>query len=86
MCKSGQRLDPNQAALLRVFGVKMARCQLKLLGCWAAAQEAYTPLVEEGEGGSEEEEGAELLDAPADFDDGLDFGAAPAISDADFDA
>lgn len=36
VCKQGQTLDPNQAAILRVFGIKMAVFKVKLLAAWTA--------------------------------------------------
>jgi hypothetical protein len=83
VCKAGQRLDPNQASLLRAFGIKQARCHLKLLGVWSSETEAYEELeVDDGEGSEDE-----ALDAPLDFDamEHMDFSKVPAISDADFD-
>lgn len=41
VCSKGQALDPNQAALLRVFGVKMATFRITPLAWWSS----------EGEGG-----------------------------------
>jgi mRNA turnover protein 4 len=35
VCRAGQTLDPNQAALLRVFGVKMATFRLTPLAWWS---------------------------------------------------
>lgn len=42
VCRKGQLLDPNQAALLRVFGVKMATFRITPLAWWSS----------EGEGGA----------------------------------
>ncbi|GLC45004.1 hypothetical protein PLESTB_001744600 [Pleodorina starrii] len=41
VCRTGQKLDANQAGILRVFDIKMAECKLKLLAVWRS----------EGEGG-----------------------------------
>ncbi|EFJ52804.1 hypothetical protein VOLCADRAFT_72439 [Volvox carteri f. nagariensis] len=43
VCRTGQKLDANQAGILRVFDIKMAECKLKLLAVWRSG---------EGEGGS----------------------------------
>jgi hypothetical protein len=34
VCKEGRILDANQAAILKVFGIKMAVLRLKLLASW----------------------------------------------------
>jgi hypothetical protein len=39
VCRAGQTLDPNQAALLRVFGVKMATFRLTPLAWWSSEGE-----------------------------------------------
>jgi hypothetical protein len=36
VCRAGKVLDPNQAALLRVFGVKMATFRLTPLAWWSS--------------------------------------------------
>lgn len=36
VCKAGDVLTPQQAALLRVFEVKMAVFRMKLIGRWTA--------------------------------------------------
>ncbi|KAG2500108.1 hypothetical protein HYH03_001690 [Edaphochlamys debaryana] len=36
VCREGQKLDANQAGILRVFDIKMAECKLKLLAVWRA--------------------------------------------------
>lgn len=36
VCREGKPLDPNQAAVLRVFDVKMAAFKMKLLAMWSA--------------------------------------------------
>ncbi len=60
VCKEGDVLQSNQAALLRIFGVKMAVFNMKLVGVWEA--DAYEQLAE---GDSEEEDdGDDLLDLP----------------------
>jgi mRNA turnover protein 4 len=42
VCKAGQRLSPNQAAILRVFDEKMASFRLQLMASWDSAS-AFTP-------------------------------------------
>ena len=36
VCKQGDTLTPGQAALLRVFDIKMAAFRMRLLCCWEA--------------------------------------------------
>lgn len=36
VCREGQVLDAHQAAILRVFGIKMATFKLRLLAAWHA--------------------------------------------------
>ena len=36
VCREGETLTPGQAALLRIFDVKMAAFTMKLLCCWQA--------------------------------------------------
>ena len=36
VCKEGDTLSSNQAALLRVFDVKMAAFKMYSVGCWTA--------------------------------------------------
>ena len=62
VCREGQVLDTNQAAILRVFGVKMATFRLKLVAAWHQEGEEF----EEFEGGDGDDEsvgeGDELMD------------------------
>lgn len=39
VCRKGQLLDPNQAALLRVFGIKMATFRITPLAWWSSEGE-----------------------------------------------
>ena len=39
VCKEGETLNPGQAAVLRIFDVKMAAFKMKLLCCWQAEGE-----------------------------------------------
>ena len=62
VCKEGDILQSNQAALLRVFGVKMAVFNMKLVGVWESDE--YEQL---SEADSDDEEGGEdgdLSDLP----------------------
>lgn len=61
VCRKGDALRPNQAALLRLFGVRMAAFRLRLLGVWEADE--YKVLGDADEfaaGGASDEEGEEL--------------------------
>lgn len=49
-------LDANQAAILKVFGVKMATLRLKLLCAWHAEGESFEELAEDDDSGEEEED------------------------------
>lgn len=60
VCHEGQALDPNQAALLRVFEIKMATFRFTLLAAWADDE------AEELAGGDE--------DGSGDGEDGSDDG------------
>jgi hypothetical protein len=40
VCRKGQLLDPNQAALLRVFGIKMATFRITPLAWWSSEGKA----------------------------------------------
>ncbi|KAG7667193.1 hypothetical protein Ndes2526B_g04301 [Nannochloris sp. 'desiccata'] len=60
VCRAGETLQSNQAALLRIFGVKMAVFNMKLVGVWEA--DTYEQL---GEVDSEDEDGGDdSLDLP----------------------
>lgn len=54
VCKQGDTLSPGQAALLRVFDVKMAAFKMTLLCCWASEGDKITVLAEDD---SDDEEG-----------------------------
>jgi hypothetical protein len=54
VCREGQALDPNQAALLRMFEVKMATFRFSLLAAWRADGDAFESLADDdGEGGDD---------------------------------
>jgi len=60
VCREGQLLDPNQAALLRMFEVKMATFHFTLVAAWAAEGDAFELLTEEeedDEGGAGDDDG-----------------------------
>jgi len=54
VCRKGQLLDPNQAALLRVFGIKMATFRITPLAWWSSEGEEVEVLAEYD--GAEDEE------------------------------
>eukprot|EP00879_Flechtneria_rotunda_P022793 GHRR01024073.1.p1 GENE.GHRR01024073.1~~GHRR01024073.1.p1 ORF type:complete len:157 (+),score=57.79 GHRR01024073.1:351-821(+) len=75
VCREGQVLDPNQAALLRVFSIKMATFHLVPLAWWSNEGEEFEVLNEddgepdEGDGGNNEmlqDDGDEPEDAGED--------------------
>jgi mRNA turnover protein 4 len=45
ICSEGDTLTPDQAALLRIFGVMMAKFEMQLVGKWEA--DVYNRLLEE---------------------------------------
>ncbi|KAI8101737.1 hypothetical protein M9434_006804 [Picochlorum sp. BPE23] len=47
VCSEGDTLTPDQAALLRIFGVMMAKFQMTLVGVWE--DDEYTRLLEDEE-------------------------------------
>ena len=62
VCREGDKLGPDAAALLRIFGLKMATFRVRAVGVWEG--EEYEQLAddeeEDGEGGEgSEEEGSE---------------------------
>lgn len=56
VCKQGDTLTPGQAALLRVFDVKMAAFKMNLLCCWESEGDKFTGLAE-AESDDEEDDG-----------------------------
>jgi len=75
VCKKGQSLDPNQAAVLRAFGLKTADFTLTLLAVWSAEGEQYEDLVDPGVGGEAtavlgDEDSEEDGDGEEDLQDG----------------
>lgn len=82
VCKVGQKLDPNQAAILRVFDMKMASFTLQLVAVYDAGAEEYRSLVDAGadddEGGAEEDG-----DGPVELNsEDLQFGDDEELEDA----
>lgn len=75
VCTTGQRLDANQAALLRIFDVKMADFHFKPVACWRVEGEQFEELDdgEDSEDGGAEDFGEEELgfDAEDAEEDGL---------------
>jgi len=61
VCKTGQVLDPHQAGILRVFGIKMASFTLTLVGRWH--EEEYEELA--GDAGADDEPDVDF-DLPSD--------------------
>ncbi|KAI8471851.1 MAG: ribosomal protein L10-domain-containing protein [Monoraphidium minutum] len=57
VCRDGQVLDPNQAALLRAFEMKMATFRFTLLAAWSAEGDAFEELAADDGGDEDEEEG-----------------------------
>lgn len=62
VCREGQVLDTNQAAILRTFGIKMATFRLKLIAAWHQEGEEFEEF--DGDDDEEEEDGVgdELMD------------------------
>jgi hypothetical protein len=54
VCKEGRILDANQAAILKVFGIRMATLRLKLLAAWT--EDAFEELAD-GDDDDDDEEG-----------------------------
>lgn len=77
VCRRGQALDPNQAAVLRVFEVKSAACRLVPLARWTEAAEADEEGTVEvfagaADGEEEEEEEADDDGEDGEEDDGME--------------
>ncbi|EFN52963.1 hypothetical protein CHLNCDRAFT_58680 [Chlorella variabilis] len=61
VCKEGQKLKSNQAALLRMFDIKQASFKMQLLAVWEADEVETLAEDEEGsEGGGSELDDADL--------------------------
>jgi mRNA turnover protein 4 len=74
VCRAGKPLDPNQAALLRVFEVKMATFRFSLVAAWRADGDAYESLARDDDGDEDEDgdEGEEGEEEEVGMFDGLD--------------
>lgn len=62
VCRAGEKLQPNQTALLRLFGVKMAVFNMKLVGVWEADE--YTELAEADSDDEDGEDSGGELELP----------------------
>lgn len=69
VCRPGQRLDPNQAAILRVFNERMATFKLTPLAWWSDDGDTFEVIAEyddvgdeDGEGGEDADDGGLMLD------------------------
>ena len=58
VCRAGEKLQPNQTALLRIFGMKTAVFNLKLCGVWE--EDEYTELADVESDDEDEDEELEL--------------------------
>jgi mRNA turnover protein 4 len=76
VCRRGQSLDPNQAAVLRLFEVRSATCRLVPVAVWTegADEEGEVEVFAAGEGDEEGEEGEEDDEGEEDEDDDDDDG------------
>lgn len=69
VCRVGQALDPNQAAVLRLFEVKSAACRLAPIACWSEGADGEGTVELFDDGGVDGEEDEEDGD---DDDDGME--------------
>lgn len=80
VCRDGQQLDPNQAALLRVFGLKLATFRLTPLAWWSSEGDVFE-VLQEYEGADEDgSDDAGMMDDD-DGDGGADAGADEAADE-----
>lgn len=59
VCKEGQKLNPNQAAVLRIFGLKMAVFKMELAVAWSKEGGEVEVLREGGEDDEDDSDGEE---------------------------
>ena len=62
LCKKGESLSPAQAALLRIFDIKMSAFEMRLVCKWH--DDTFEAFEQEGEDESEDEEDLEELEDP----------------------
>mmetsp|Transcript_30976 Transcript_30976/g.68654 ORF Transcript_30976/g.68654 Transcript_30976/m.68654 type:complete len:248 (+) Transcript_30976:190-933(+) len=63
VCSKGQVLDANQAAILRVFDIKMTTARIKLLACWDSEGDKFEELAEDdGSEGADLDMSGDLLE------------------------
>eukprot|EP00878_Enallax_costatus_P031548 GHUV01034502.1.p1 GENE.GHUV01034502.1~~GHUV01034502.1.p1 ORF type:complete len:252 (+),score=77.20 GHUV01034502.1:583-1338(+) len=85
VCREGQVLDPNQAALLRVFNIKMATFRITPLAWWSSEGDVFEELAEYEGNPEDDASGDDMSDGDAAddnaADDAADYNAADAAAD-----
>jgi mRNA turnover protein 4 len=74
VCRAGQALDPNQAAVLRLFEVKGAACRLVPVARWSEGEdgEGTVELFAGAAGGDEEDDDDDAEEDEEGGDDGME--------------